>query len=97
MRLRFFLLLLVLLSVVFIVGSKSKYDSLSDHDRVVTALSFYEAGLRYNELNKHELGKYHIEEAKKILPDVEEYHNGKKQIPTKKININLDGIFSNES
>lgn len=76
---------------------KSDYEKLTDRDRILLAISYYEVSIKYKNLKKDELAKSYLNEAKKIEADVEKYAKGELSIPPKTINIDWNSIFKDEA
>ncbi len=93
---RFVLLVILFLMSQLLINAvdTEKYTHLTDRDRVITALSYYEAGIRYREINNTSMADSMIRMAEQIVPDVKEYYDGNIQIPQKTIQLDLQSIFS---
>lgn len=76
---------------------KSDYAKLTDRDRILLAISYYEVSIKYKNLKKDELAKSYLNEAQKIEADVEKYAKGELSIPPKTINIDWNSIFKEEA
>ena len=83
---------------IFSVSSlnKTDYKNLTDHDRILLGISYYEVALKYKELGKEDLYDSYMSEAVRIEKNVKKYADGVLEIPDKTININMDNIFPDE-
>jgi hypothetical protein len=72
---------------------KKSYSSLTDRDRIMLALSYYEVSMQYKKVGKTKLAESYMLEAKKIEPEVTKYASGEKALPPKSISIDWDSIF----
>lgn len=90
-------IVIFMLSIFFIGAVDSgDYDNLTDRDRIMLSVSYYEVALKYKDLGKEKEYKSHLSEAFKIEKDVEKYYNGEYPIPVKKIEFDWDNIFIEE-
>lgn len=89
-------LLVIMVPGIMIAIEKKDYSFMTEHDRVILALSYYEVALKYQESGKKDLAKGYLQEAYQIEPEVEEYYNGKMQLPEKTVQFDWDSIFSED-
>jgi hypothetical protein len=92
-KIRFVVIFFMLSSIFLMSLDKKEYSKLTDHDRILLSISFYEVGIRYRELGKTDLARTYIKESYEIENNVVKYYRGELQIPEKTINIDLNSIF----
>lgn len=71
------------------------YQSMTDHDRISLAVSYYEVFLNWKGKKNNEAENY-LKEAYKIEPEVDKYYRGELEIPEKTISFDWDEIFPEE-
>jgi hypothetical protein len=98
MKLRIVVILILFSFMLFNIYSiaKKSYENLTDKDRILLSISFYEVAQKYQKLGKNILAKQYFEEAFKIEKNVEKYIKGELDIPEKKIQIDLKSFSSGE-
>ena len=74
------------------------YQSMTDHDRISLAVSYYEVFLKWKDEagKKGDEAESYLKEAYKIEPEVDKYYRGELEIPEKTISFNWDEIFPEE-
>ncbi len=74
------------------------YQSMTDHDRISLAVSYYEVFLKWKDEagKKGDEAESYLKEAYKIEPEVNKYYRGELEIPEKTISFNWDEIFPEE-
>lgn len=97
MKKRFFMLFVAFSVLLVQAIEKKDYESMTEHDRIVIAVSYYEVGTAYKNKGKDDIAKSYLREAYSIEKDVEKYANGELEIPEKTINFNWDEIFTDEN
>ena len=75
---------------------KKDYINLTDRDRILLAISYYEVSLKYKALEKNTLAESYYKEAQKIERNVIKYYSGELEIPPKTISINWGAIFEDD-
>jgi hypothetical protein len=99
MRIKIIFVLFLTIVISFLssgIGRQS-YQNLTDHDRILLGISYYEVALKYKELGKDDLYNSYMSEALNIEKNVKKYATGEMEIPEKKININLDNVIPDEN
>ncbi|HOJ63953.1 MAG TPA: hypothetical protein PLE45_05985 [Spirochaetota bacterium] len=92
-----FIIFCLFLFTTFFNGIDEKlYKNLTDRDRILLAISYYEVGKKYEALGKTDLAKAYLNDAFKIEKNVDKYAKGELEIPPKVIQIQWDKIFEEE-
>ncbi len=85
-----------------VVGSafsieEKDYKSMTDRDRILLSISYYEVSMKYEALNNKALANSYRKEAMKIEPNVVKYYSGEWEVPKKTIEIDWNSIFVDET
>jgi hypothetical protein len=98
MKIKICILMLFIVFGIFSAFSlgNTDYKSLTDHDRILLGISYYEVALKYKELGKNDLYDSYLNEALRIERNVKKYASGEMEIPEKAININLDELVPDD-
>ncbi len=89
-------IILFLFTLSFHGIDEKLYKNLTDRDRILLAISYYEVGKKYEALGKTELAKSYLDQAFKIEKNVDKYAKGELEVPPKVIKIDWDNIFQEE-
>ena len=89
-------LCLAVVSSVFAIEEKD-YKSMTDRDRILLSVSYYEVSMKYQALNNKALAESYRKEALKIEPNVVKYYSGEWEVPKKTIEIDWNSIFADET
>ena len=81
---------------VFAIEEKD-YKSMTDRDRILLSISYYEVSMKYEALNNKALANSYRREALKIEPNVVKYYSGEWEVPKKTIEIDWNSIFVDET
>ncbi len=81
---------------IFAIEEKD-YKNMTDRDRILLAVSYYEVSMKYEGLNNKALAQSYRKEALKIEKDVEKYFKGELEVPRKTIEIDWNSIFTSDS
>jgi len=87
---------LAVVSSVFAIEEKD-YKSMTDRDRILLSVSYYEVSMKYEALNNKALANSYRKEALKIEPNVVKYYSGEWEVPKKTIEIDWNSIFADET
>jgi hypothetical protein len=91
----FFVLFIVILSASLSFSiSKKSYYNLTDRDRILLSISYYEVAMKFKDIGKNDLYESYLSESYKIEKNVKKYISGELAIPEKTISINIDSIIS---
>ena len=75
---------MAVVSSVFAIEEKD-YKSMTDRDRILLSVSYYEVSMKYQALNNKALAESYRKEALKIEPNVVKYYSGEWEVPKKTI------------
>ena len=89
-------LCLAVVGSVFAIEEKD-YKSMTDRDRILLSVSYYEVSMKYEALNNKALANSYRKEALKIEPNVVKYYSGEWEVPKKTIEIDWNSIFADET
>ncbi|HOV15024.1 MAG TPA: hypothetical protein PK771_12110 [Spirochaetota bacterium] len=89
-------LLFVFNFFAFSINPKS-YNKLSDRDRILLSISYFEVADQYKKNGKSELAKQYYNLALQIEKNVSKYISGELTIPQKTIKIDWDSIYQKDA
>lgn len=94
---------LIILSLCFLMADsvfaieEKDYKNMTDRDRILLSVSYYEVSMKYEALNNKALANSYRKEAQKIEPNVLKYYSGEWEVPRKTIEIDWNSIFADET